>query len=64
MEHDYNIETELKYIRRDLDEIKLKLNNNYVTQDQFAPVKSLVYGLVALLLTAVIGAMVTLVLRV
>jgi hypothetical protein len=61
--HDNNIEVELKYIRRDLDEIKAKLSNNYITKNEFAPVRNLVYGLVGLILTSFIGALVTLVLK-
>ena len=58
------VEVELRYIRRDLDEIKAKLDGAYVTKAEFQPVKNLVYGLVALILTSFIGALITLILRV
>ena len=58
-----NIEVELKYIRRDLDDIKKKLGEHYITKNEFAPVRNLVYGLVALILTGFMGALVTLVLK-
>ena len=35
----------------------------YVTREEFAPIKGLVYGLVGLLLTGVIGAVLALVIR-
>lgn len=63
MSEDPQVKTELRYIRRDLDEIKEKLDKNYVTQDQFTPVKNLVYGMVVLVLTSFMGALITLVLR-
>lgn len=52
-----DISTELKYIRRDLDAINRKLDNNYVTKSDFAPVKSIVYGMVGLMLTAIVVAL-------
>lgn len=58
---DNSIKTEIKYIRRDLDDIKERLDGKYVTKDEFAPVKSLVYGQVGLILTAVISAFIALV---
>jgi hypothetical protein len=44
-------------------EIKVKLESEYVTQDEFEPVKKIVYGMVGVILLAVIGALITLVLR-
>lgn len=37
------------------------MKSQYVTQDQFTPVRNVVYGLVGLILTTVIGALVHLV---
>lgn len=51
----------LKYIQRDIAEINKKLDDKYVTKDQFDPVKNIVYGLVAIILIAVAGALVALV---
>ena len=39
------------------------LKTNYVTRTEFQPVKLLVYGFVALMLTGVVGALMTLVIR-
>ena len=58
-----SIETDLKYIRRDLDKIMEKLDKNYVTKDEFAPVQKIVYGLVTLILTGVVLALLALVVR-
>ena len=57
------IQADLDYIKRDIGEIKERLNRQYVTQDQFEPIKRIVYGLVSIVLTAVVVAIVALVLR-
>jgi hypothetical protein len=57
------IATKLDYIQRDIVEIKQKLESEYVTQDEFEPVKKIVFGIVGVVLLAVIGALVALVLR-
>jgi hypothetical protein len=50
-------------IQEDVKDIKAKLEANYVTKEQFDPVKKIVYGMVSVILLAVIGAVVALVLR-
>jgi hypothetical protein len=50
-------------VKDDIRDIKHKLDNEYVTQDQFGPVKQIVYGMVSVILLAVIGAIVALVVR-
>lgn len=60
------MKVDIKYIQRDLGEIKqaLKENNDkFVTQDEFEPIKKIVYGLVGLILTGVVGALLTLIIR-
>lgn len=48
-------------IEKTLAEILLKLDQHYVTQDQFKPVKNIVYGATGLALTAIAGAIIKLV---
>ena len=48
-------------ISDDLKAINLKLDEKVVSQDQFGPVKAIVYGLVSTILLAVLGAVVGLV---
>lgn len=50
-------------IKADVTDIKTRLEKEYVTQDQFAPVQKIVYGLVSLILVAVVTALITLVVK-
>lgn len=52
---------DVKHIREEVSEIKEKLEGRYVTKTEFEPVKKVVYGIVALILVAVVGALVGLV---
>jgi hypothetical protein len=40
------MQNDLTYIRADLSEIKKALQENYVTKDQFIPVRRIAYGAV------------------
>jgi len=57
------IANDLSYIRRDVTDIKLKLDHEYVTRESFEPIKRVVYGLVSLILTGVGLAIVALVIN-
>lgn len=50
-------------IKKDINEIKMGLKNDFVTQDQFDPVRKIVYGLVTLVLTGVVTALIALVIK-
>lgn len=54
---------DLKYVVKSVDDLNHKIDSNYVTKEQFAPVQRLVYGLVGLILVAVVGAVMAIVLR-
>ena len=56
------IANDISYIRDDLVEIKSTLKGSYVTKEEFEPIKKIVYGLVGLILIAVVGALMGLVL--
>jgi len=51
------------YIEKEVKDIREKLEDDYVTQDQFEPVKNIVYGMISVVLLAVIGAVVALVIK-
>lgn len=55
------IQTDINYIKKSVDELNEKLEDKYVTQDEFDPIKKLTYGLVALILTSVVGAIISIV---
>jgi len=53
------IKTKLDYISKELDDIYEKLEKNYVTQDQFALVRTMAWGLMSAtglaLMAAILG---------
>jgi subtilase family serine protease len=57
------IALKLQYIQNDIKDIKDKLDKDYVTQDQFSPVAKLVYGLVSVALVAIVGAVISVVIK-
>jgi hypothetical protein len=68
MPSDESIETKLavlandmNYIRRTLDQVDNKISTHYVSKEEFEPIKRIVYGLVGLILVAVVGALLSLV---
>lgn len=54
---------DLGYVRKAVDTLTDKIDANYVTKEQFEPIQKIVYGLVGLILIAVVGALMTLILR-
>lgn len=57
------ISTKMEYVQTKLDQIDNKLNASYVSKDEFEPIKRIVYGMVGLILVAVVGALVSLVVK-
>lgn len=48
---------DIGYIKENVKELRNELEGKYVTQDQFEPIKRIVYGLVGAVLLAVISAL-------
>lgn len=46
-----------------VNSLREEMNSKFVTKEEFGPVRSLVYGVTALMLTSVIIALITLVIR-
>ena len=44
----------MEYIQRDIAEIKTKLDNKYVSKEEFKPVKMIAYGMIGIIMTALI----------
>lgn len=55
---DQRLRLRLESISKSIREIKLEIKEELVTQRDFSPVKRLVYGVVSIILIAVIGAIV------
>ncbi len=51
------------YIEKEVIDMRTKLDKEYVTQDQFEPIKNIVYGMVGTIRLAVVGAIMALVIR-
>jgi thiosulfate reductase cytochrome b subunit len=57
------IQNDIGYIKKDVLEIKNKLEGEYVTKVEFAPLQKLVYGLVSVVLIGVVTGLLALVLK-
>lgn len=55
------MQTDLTYIKEKLNAVDQKVSTHYVSKEEFEPIKKIVYGLVSLILIAVVGALVALV---
>jgi thiosulfate reductase cytochrome b subunit len=51
------IANDIKHIRLEVDNIKNRLDDKYVTKTEFDPVKKVVYGIISLILVAVVGGL-------
>lgn len=54
---------DIVYIKDKLDNIEDQVGSSYVTKDEFEPIKRVVYSLVGLALTGVVGGLIALVLK-
>jgi subtilase family serine protease len=57
------VQNDITNIKEDVKDIKETIKNDFITEAEFDPVKKVVYGLVALILVAVVGALIALVLK-
>lgn len=64
------IQSDLNHVKESLVELKEEMKEliasfkkDYVTQQEFAPVRIIVYGLVGTVLVGVLGALITLVIK-
>ena len=53
----------ITFIDENVKDIKTKLEADYVTKDQFEPIKRIVWGLVGLILTAVVVSLMALIIN-
>lgn len=57
------IRQDIRAMKKDIDDLKEAMETKYVTQDQFWPVKTIVYGGAGIVLVAVVVAIVALVVK-
>lgn len=57
------IANDINYIKRDVADIKGSISRDYITRQEFEPVKRVVYGLVGLILIAVVGGLLALIIQ-
>lgn len=55
------MQTDLTYIKEKLNAVDQKVSTHYVSKEEFEPIRKIVYGMVSLILIAVVGALVALV---
>ena len=54
---------DINEIKGDVRQIRSDNENHYVTKEEFEPVRRIVYGMVTIILVAVLGAIIALVVR-
>ena len=57
------IQQDISYMKDKLDGVDQKISTHYVSREEFEPIKKIVYGMVGLILVAVVGALVSLVVK-
>lgn len=57
------IKNDLGYIKEKLNALDEKVSLHYITKEEFNPVKNIVYGVVFLILVAVVGALIALIVQ-
>lgn len=55
------LDTKLDNVIDRLSNLDIKVSQHYVSKEEFEPIKKIVYGLVSLILIAVVGALLALV---
>lgn len=57
------LQQDIGYIKEKVASIDLKLEKDYVTREEFEPIKRIVYGMVGIIMTSVLLAIILLVIR-
>lgn len=57
------MQQDISYMKEKLDGVDQKISTHYVSREEFEPIKKIVYGMVTLILVAVVGALVSLVVK-
>jgi len=54
---------DLEYIKNEVSNLRSDIHDGYITKTEFEPVQRLVYGMVGIILVAVVGALIALVIQ-
>lgn len=57
------MKSDIGYIKSTVTDLKSSLQSNYIGREEFEPIKKIVYGMVGLILVAVVGALMALLLK-
>jgi hypothetical protein len=57
------IQNDISYIKKEVDDIKVLVSEQYVTKSEFEPIKRIVYGMVSVILMAVVAAVLAIIIR-
>lgn len=57
------LNTKINEVKGELHDLRAMIDNKYVSRDEFTPVKNIVYGMVSMLLAAILGAVVHIVIH-
>ena len=57
------MQQDMSYVKNKLDSVDQKISTHYVSREEFEPIKKIVYGMVALILISVVGALISLVVK-
>jgi len=57
------VASDVKYLIKSIDGINEVLKHKFVTQEEFEPIRRIIYGLVATILIAFIGAVIALIIK-
>jgi len=57
------IANDISYIKKSIDDMNSRLDHHYVTKDEFDPIKKLVYGMVAVVLSSIVATLMTILVK-
>lgn len=57
------MQKDLEYTKKTVENIERKLDSEFVTREEFDPIKKIVYGMVGIVLTSVFAGLVALVVQ-
>jgi formate-dependent nitrite reductase cytochrome c552 subunit len=53
------IQNDVAYIKQEVHDVKILVQEQYVTKAEFEPIRKIVYGMVSMILVAVVGALIS-----